>query len=277
MEKINKSKVLILILLFIILILLNVLFKENIKSTELIKSTEITENTILNEKESNSEIIEIKSEKKEVNLIINKFIKYNYHPRLLQLGLNKLKFNSSFFKIEVVKSDIDYDNDGIDDYTDILNGAHEYIETNPIYKSEYYEGGYPPKEIGVCTDVIWNSLNSAGYNLKELVDKDIKNNTNLYPATEGKPDPNIDFRRVRNLEVYFSRNVKILTTDTSKIEEWQPGDIIVYSFGHIGIVSNIRNYKGVPYLIHHGGRVPAGEYNTLESEYISGHFRIKFN
>ena len=271
MEKISKIKIVVIFLLSIILVLLNILFKNEPQKEEQV--IEVSKNNeVINEN-----LIETSIDKEEVKLVINDFVNYNYRPRFLQQGLNSLRFNASFFGIETIKSNIDYDNDGIDDYTDILKGALEYVNSKPIYKSEYYEGGYPPKEIGVCTDVIWNALKSAGYNLKDLVDEDIKNNTTLYPATEGKPDPNIDFRRVKNLEVYFSRNVEILTTDTTKIEEWQPGDIIVYSFGHIGIVSDIRNYKGIPYLIHHGGRVPAGEYNSLDSKYISGHFRFKLN
>jgi len=36
---------------------------------------------------------------------------------------------------------IDKDNDGIDDQTDILNNANNYIKTNPKYKSKYYNTG----------------------------------------------------------------------------------------------------------------------------------------
>ena len=64
------------------------------------------------------------------------------------------------FHIKRVLSDIDYDQDGIDDYTDILLGAREYVSSKPIYKSAYYQGGYPPINEGVCTDVIWYALNS---------------------------------------------------------------------------------------------------------------------
>ena len=35
------------------------------------------------------------------------------------------------------------------------------------------------------------------------------------------PDQNIDFRRVKNLYVFFNLNAESLTTDISKISEWQ--------------------------------------------------------
>ena len=51
-------------------------------------------------------------------------------------------------------SNIDMDSDGIDDQTDILNNAREYISKKPIYKSKYYTSGYTNDEYGVCTDVV---------------------------------------------------------------------------------------------------------------------------
>ena len=38
------------------------------------------------------------------------------------------------------------------------------------YQSKYYAGGYPDDGLGVCTDVIWQALQAAGYDLKALVD-----------------------------------------------------------------------------------------------------------
>ena len=67
---------------------------------------------------------------------------------------------------DVIKSDIDYDSDGLDDYTDILNGAKDFINEKPKYKSKYYDGGYPTDEYRVCTDIIWYALKNAGYDFK---------------------------------------------------------------------------------------------------------------
>ena len=99
------------------------------------------------------------------------------------------------------KSNIDKDNDGIDDQTDILNNANNYIKTNPKYKRKYYNTGYPNDEYGVCTDVVAFALKDAGYDLMELVNEDIKNNKELYDIDA--VDKNIDFRRVKNLKVYL--------------------------------------------------------------------------
>ena len=183
------------------------------------------------------------------------------------------------FGIEEVKSNTDYDNDGIEDYADILQGARLEAENKPNYRSAYYNGGYPPDDEGVCTDVIWRALKNAGYSLKDMVDEDIKNNVNLYPRVEGKPDPNIDFRRVPNLKVYFERNHISLTTDLNEISQWQAGDIVVFGKEHIGIISDKRNEKGGPYLIHNAGH-PYREEDGLEfynenAWKISGHYRLK--
>lgn len=188
-------------------------------------------------------------------------------------------YTAEDFGIETIKSNTDFDNDGIDDYTDILQGARIEAENKPTYRSAYYSGGYPPDDEGVCTDVIWRSLKNAGYLLKDMVDEDIKNNISLYPRVEGKPDPNIDFRRVPNLIVYFKRNHISLTTDLTEISEWQPGDIVVFSTDHVGIISDKRNERGVPYLIHNAAQLNREEaglefYNENWKE-ITYHFRLK--
>lgn len=197
---------------------------------------------------------------------------------LLIYQKNKNVYYAKDFDIETVISKTDSDNDGIDDYTDILQGAKIEAENKPTYKSAYYSGGYPPDNEGVCTDVIWRALKNAGYSLKDMVDEDIKNNVDKYPRVDEKPDSNIDFRRVSNLKVYFERNQINLTTDLSKIEEWQPGDIVVFGSSHIGIISDKRNKKGIPYLLHNGGQ-PLREEDILEVynkyEPITGHYRMK--
>lgn len=171
------------------------------------------------------------------------------------------------------RSTTDKDGDGIDDQTDILRSARDYVATKPKYKSQYYEGGYPNDGYGVCTDVIAQALLGAGYDLRELVSKDIQAHPALYRIQQ--PDKNIDFRRVRNLNIYFSRTAISLTTDVNSIECWQGGDIVVMN-GHIGIVSDRRNRYGVPYLIHHGSADQRRyEQDVLGNrDDITGHYRI---
>ena len=109
----------------------------------------------------------------------------------------------------------------------------------------------------------------------ELVNQDILKNQKQYNIKE--IDKNIDFRRVNNLDIYLKNNHITLTTDLSKIEEWQGGDIIVFK-DHIGIISDKRNKNGIPFLIHHANPIQKNyEENILEiygQDFIIGHYRI---
>lgn len=176
-------------------------------------------------------------------------------------------------EIPKVHSSVDKDNDGIDDQTDILQGALDYVASRPKYKSKYYRTGYPNDGYGVCTDVVAFALKNAGYDLMTLVQQDIEANPADYDIDE--PDQNIDFRRVKNLRVYFSHSAISLTTDISEIEEWQGGDIVIFK-NHIGIVSDRRNENGVPYVIHHNDPWQRTyEEDILEDrEDIVGHYRV---
>lgn len=181
------------------------------------------------------------------------------------------------FGIESILSEHDENGNGIDDLNDILLGAKKEIEHMPVYRSAYYEGGYPPDEEGVCTDVIWRALRHAGYDFKAMIDQDIQQHIDAYPRVKNSPDPNIDFRRVPNIAVFMKRNAQVLTNDISQIEEWQAGDIVVFKDTHIGILSDKRNRDGVPYLLHNGN-LPKGEEDCLWREDflkgISGHYRF---
>lgn len=182
------------------------------------------------------------------------------------------------FGIERVLSAYDYNKNGVDDYTDILLGARQDAENHPAYRSAYYAGGYPPEDEGVCTDLVWRAFQNAGYSLKDMVDADIRENTKQYPRVEGKPDPNIDFRRVKNLKVFFDRYALNLTTDPYEIAEWQPGDIVIFGTDHIGIISDKRNAQGIPFLIHNGGQPEREEDALLQQNFfhpISGHYRFQ--
>ena len=177
------------------------------------------------------------------------------------------------YQIKQYHSSNDQDNDGIDDQVDILENALEYISKKPKYQSKYYSTGYSNDEYGVCTDVVAHALKNAGYDLMTLIQEDIQNHSSDYAINQ--PDINIDFRRVRNLKVYFDHTAQILTTDVKDIEDWQGGDIIVFR-NHIGIVSDRRNERGVPYVIHHDSPWQlAYEQDILEKHNdIVGHYRI---
>lgn len=183
------------------------------------------------------------------------------------------KYTNNYFNIKTYISNVDKDNDGIDDQTDILDSARKYIATKPKYKSKYYNTGYPNDGYGVCTDVVAFALKDAGYDLQSLVNEYILANKDLYDIEA--VDKNIDFRRVKNLKIYLDYNAQSLTTDINDIEKWQGGDIVVFK-NHIGIVSDNRNRKGISFVIHHAN--PYQKYYEEDIlEYhndIVGHYRI---
>lgn len=144
----------------------------------------------------------------------------------------------------------DSDHDGVDDQSDILASARAYVATSPRYESAYFDVGRPTDGTGVCTDVVDQALLGAGFDLRALVDEDIRSAPDAYAVDT--PDPNIDFRRVRNLRVWFDRHATSLTLDPHEIDEWQGGDIVCWE-NHIGIVSDMRNADGVALVIHHWG------------------------
>lgn len=190
----------------------------------------------------------------------------------------KPTYTNEDFDIPDYLSHKDRNKNGIDDVLDVLEGAKQEAKRHPKYHSEYYSGGYPPESEGVCTDVIWRSFKNAGIDIKSMIDQDIKEHTSLYKRVN-KPDPNIDFRRVPNLDVFFSRFATKLTNDPYKIEEWQAGDIVIFSSKHIALVSNYRNKKGVVYIIHNAGQTHFEE-DALErySQHtpIKSHYRFQY-
>ena len=198
-------------------------------------------------------------------IIIFVMYQFNYLPHKM--------YTNKDFNITPYVSEVDMDNDGIDDATDILTNARTYIAKKPKYKSKYYGSGYPDDNYGVCTDVIAYSLKNSGYDLMKLVNEDIVNNKELYNISQ--VDRNIDFRRVVNLKIYFDRHAIPLTTDTNKISEWQGGDIVVFK-KHIGIISDKRNKEGIPFVIHHANPIQKYyEEDILKNRNdIVGHYRI---
>lgn len=195
------------------------------------------------------------------------------HVARVAFTMSPTTYDDEYFNIETYSSYVDKDNDGINDQLDILQSAKEYVATNPKYKSNYYDGGYPDDGYGVCSDVVAFALKGAGYDLMELVNEDILTHREQYDIDT--VDKNIDFRRVKNLKIYFDNHALSLTTNVKAIEEWQGGDIVVFE-KHIGIISNNRNKYGVPYVIHHAnGHQKEYEQDILSSRKdIVGHYRM---
>ena len=174
-----------------------------------------------------------------------------------------------------LSSPLDADGDGIDDWHDMVQGARDYIATKPAYNEYgYYWGGYPDDGTGVCTDVIWQAFQAAGYDLKALIDADIEASPDQYPGMEW-PEPNIDFRRVVNQDTFLARHALSLTCSLDDPNEWQPGDIVVFGLQqHIAICSDHRRIDGIPWIIHHGSEEEgAVEVNAMNRHPICGHYR----
>lgn len=209
---------------------------------------------------------------------------------IIILGVNYFLYGDTIYFLKpnlntrinriIVESDID--NDGLYDLEDIVEGARNEVKNRTKYKSAYYDGGYPPEDEGVCTDVIWRAFQNAGYCIKEAIDKDIKEHIDDYSKIE-IPDPNIDFRRVGNLYVFLQKYMEELTVDVipydiDNLEQWQGGDVIVLQNpSHIAIISDYRRKDGLPYIIHNAGLYAKEEDKLLNwhnRDRIIGHFRI---
>jgi uncharacterized protein YijF (DUF1287 family) len=174
-------------------------------------------------------------------------------------------------------SGVDFNDNGIDDYADILAGARRDAQAHPTYDGGYYEGGYPPSDRGACTDVVWRAFREAGYDLKSMVDADIASDPAGYEAVAPKPDPNIDFRRTGVLDVFFAKYGQSLTTDVTDYGQWQGGDIVVFeNVKHIGVISDKRDAAGTSYVLHNMNQEQRENDYLAFSKHmkVTGHYRF---
>ena len=190
----------------------------------------------------------------------------------------------------------DADNDGINDQKDIMQGAKKQLE-NPaknIFLEEgepnYYQGGDPPENLAISTDIIARAFLEAGFDLRELVYRDISNNFEQYPVKEiwnqRVCDPDIDYRRIQNLEIFFRRNAENLdilfsASDEENLKSWLPGDVVFFDMDRggysdtAGIISDNTTRDGTPKVIYNytdfGYTV---EKDILKEKIITGHYRF---
>ncbi len=152
-----------------------------------------------------------------------------------------------------------------------VSPAHKLVEAairqigvttlyDPAYKKLAYPNGDVPMDRGVCTDVVIRAYRQGlGIDLQQLVHDDMAKNFASYPKTWGlsKPDPNIDHRRVPNLQRYFKRrNAELAMSD--EYSSCEAGDLVTMmlpgNLPHIGIVSGKKaEDSGRPLLIHNIG------------------------
>ncbi|MCL2716008.1 MAG: DUF1287 domain-containing protein [Alphaproteobacteria bacterium] len=150
---------------------------------------------------------------------------------------------------------------------------------DPAYVTLTYPGGDVAAERGVCTDVIIRAYRKAfNCDLQRLVHEDMAKAFQAYPTTwsRRRPDRNIDHRRVRNLQTFFTRRKASLPVSTLAAD-YRPGELVSQmlpgNLPHIVIVSDQHRADGVPLVIHNIGQ------GTREEDYlfgspITGHYRF---
>jgi len=170
----------------------------------------------------------------------------------------------------------------------LVREAREFVGKRIPYDGRYvriaYPGGDPGKSRGGCTDLVIRSYRKLGIDLQVLVHEDVKKNFDSYPIkdlyVQREPDSNIDHRRVPNLATFFKRHGQSLTLsiEPDKLDEWRPGDIVVFDLldnglpSHVGIVSDEKADSGLPLVIHHFPPYPSQD-DRLTRWKIVGHYR----
>ncbi len=181
---------------------------------------------------------------------------------------------------KVIESDLIKESEYLENHF-LVNSARKQIGVVVKYDTGYYKGGYPPSDRGACTDVIEQSLRDNGYDLKAKIDEDMRKYPKRYSHLS---DPNINFRRVRNVKIFFDYYAENLSTciEMNCFEEgiWQAGDIVTFdqipgSLWHIAIVSDMVRNDGVPFLIHnYGGGVVEDDMLLRWFAKVTGHYRV---
>jgi uncharacterized protein YijF (DUF1287 family) len=166
----------------------------------------------------------------------------------------------------------------------LVSAARDQTRNRVVYDGSYVRLDYPmgdvPPDRGVCTDVVIRAYRAIGIDLQVLVHEDMRANFALYPKHWGlgRPDPNIDHRRVPNLQKFLERS-------SARVEEpraaasFLPGDLVTWqlpgNLPHIGIVSDRRS-PGTdhPLILHNIGAGPV-EDDILFAYPITGHYRYR--
>jgi uncharacterized protein YijF (DUF1287 family) len=163
----------------------------------------------------------------------------------------------------------------------LARAAESQVGKTTRYDARYvrlrYPGGDVPMDRGACSDVVVRAFRALGVDLQVDVHRDIQSAWNAYPHRWGEPgpDPNIDHRRVPNLEVFFQREGKALPV-TDRGSDYLPGDIVAWTDGgspHIGIVSTRLAPSGTRYLMVHNHGSGVRIEDKLFAFKIVGHYR----
>ncbi|TSD89212.1 DUF1287 domain-containing protein [Mycobacterium sp. KBS0706] len=132
------------------------------------------------------------------------------------------------------------------------------VTYDPAYARLAYPGGDVPRDRGVCTDVVIRAYRDAfGIDLQRLLHEDMRANFSRYPRSWGlsRPDPNIDHRRVPNLQAFFRRRGRALPAESPAA--FAEGDLVTQmlpgNLPHIAIVTGRMGAGGAPLVIHNIG------------------------
>ncbi|HMK68313.1 MAG TPA: DUF1287 domain-containing protein [Stellaceae bacterium] len=149
---------------------------------------------------------------------------------------------------------------------------------DPAYVRIAYPNGDPPRDRGVCSDVIVRAFRAAGVDLQKEIHEDMLRSFAAYPHRWGlaAPDANIDHRRVPNLMTFFTRQGKSLPVSARR-EDYAPGDVVAWDLGggllHVGLVSDAPAAGGAGYAIVHNIGAGAQLEDVLLNWKIIGHYR----
>jgi len=159
-----------------------------------------------------------------------------------------------------------------------IERTKHFVRYDGSYRKIDYPNGDVPDNVGVCTDLVIRSYRKLGIDLQKDIHEDMKENFDLYPKIWGlsRPDPNIDHRRVPNLQTLFKRK-GILLPVTKNPDDYVAGDIVSWmlpgNLPHIGIVIDDRAGDGrKPLIVHNIGSGPVIEDILFEYQ-ITGHYR----
>src|SRR5688500_12965719 len=168
----------------------------------------------------------------------------------------------------------------------LVQAAVAQTSTPVTYDGSYrripYPGGDVPASIGVCTDLIVRAYRAVGVDLQVRVHEDMRSAFGSYPQLWGlsRADPNIDHRRVPNLQTYFRRRGAqlLIRRDAG---DYLPGDLVTWTLPgnlpHIGLVTDQSSPRSERWLIVHNiGRGPEIE-DMLFDYPISCHYRYRGN
>lgn len=169
-------------------------------------------------------------------------------------------------------------------YMTLALAALERTRQHVTYDGSYFKIAYPngdvPSHLGVCTDVVIRSYRALGIDLQQAVHEDMASHFAAYPSKHiwglDRPDPNIDHRRVPNLQVFFARNGEEWPI-SDRGDAYRAGDLVTWmlpgNLPHIGIVSPTLTPDGKRRLIVHNiGAGPKLE-DVLFRYRITGHYR----